>query len=40
MIPFRSTHGYATARTLSLKRLSAGSLGMSTQVPHSSNFQP
>src|SRR2546428_258997 len=31
MMPPRSTQGYATARTLCLKLLSGGSLGMSTQ---------
>ena len=40
IIPCRSRVGYASARTLSLKLLSAGSLGMSTQRPVTSNFQP
>jgi hypothetical protein len=38
--PPRSTHGYATAFTLCWKRLPGGSLGMSTQRPATSNFQP
>ena len=39
-IPFRSWVGYAVACTLVLKSDSAGSLGMSTQWPAASNFQP
>ena len=40
IIPLRSTQGYARTRTLDLKLLSAGSEGMSTQAPVTSNFQP
>jgi hypothetical protein len=39
-MPLRSRVGYAFARTLVLKLLSAGSEGMSTQAPITSNFQP
>src|SRR5215470_9804557 len=39
-IPPDSCVGYATAFTLSLKSDSAGSLGMSTHRPVTSNFQP
>src|SRR5262252_9595841 len=38
--PPLSTVGYAFAVTFDLKSDSAGSLGMSTQVPWASNFQP
>src|SRR5215216_4786065 len=38
--PPRSCTGYAVVRTLDLKSDSGGSLGMSTQVPSVSNFQP
>src|SRR4051812_7325499 len=40
MTPPRSRAGYATVRTLFLKLDSAGSDGMSTQLPSTSNFQP
>src|SRR6266496_5645550 len=40
MTPAISTHGYAVALTLDLKSDSIGSLGMSTQLPWTSNFQP
>ena len=39
-MPLRSTILYALIFTLSLKLLSAGSEGMSTQSPFTSNFQP
>ena len=39
-LPPRSWHGYDTAFTLLLKSDSAGSLGMSMQLPSTSNFQP
>ena len=38
--PLPSTHGYVAAQTVSLNVLSAGSLGISTQRPVTSNFQP
>jgi hypothetical protein len=40
MTPPRSTQGYAVARILALKLLSAGSFGMSTHWPLTSYFQP
>ena len=39
-MPPRATAGYAVMRTLSLKLLSAGSEGMSTQLPSTLYFQP
>ena len=40
MTPLRSWVGYALIFTLSLKFDSAGSDGMSTQSPFTSNFHP
>ena len=40
MRPLRSAARKAVWETLSLKLLSGGSLGMSTHLPVSSNFQP
>ena len=38
--PPSSTVGYAAVLTLCLKSYSSGSLGISTQAPFTSNFQP
>jgi len=40
MTPFRSATLKARALTSSLKSCAAGTLGMSTQLPSTSNFQP
>ena len=40
IIPARSATGYDAVRTFHWKLLSGGSLGMSTHLPATSNFQP